>query len=60
MKEKVCLSKFMRVRCSKCKNEQIVFGKASSEVKCLVCETKLGNPTGGKTKFKARILEVLN
>ncbi len=52
-------SKFIKVRCSKCKNEQIVFGKISSQVNCLVCGKKIAEPTGGKAKVKARILEVL-
>ncbi|MBW2974858.1 30S ribosomal protein S27e [Candidatus Woesearchaeota archaeon] len=52
-------SKFIKVRCPKCKNEQIVFGKVSSEVNCLVCSKKIVEPTGGKAKVKARILEVL-
>jgi len=52
-------SKFIKVRCPKCKNEQIIFGKASSEVVCLVCGKVLAEPTGGKSKVKARILEVL-
>ena len=52
-------SKFVKIRCPKCKNEQIMFGKASSEIKCLVCDKMLADPTGGKAKIKARILEVL-
>lgn len=52
-------SKFVKVRCTKCKNEQIMFGKASSPVTCLVCNTVLAEPTGGKAKVKARVLEVL-
>ncbi|MBD3310548.1 30S ribosomal protein S27e [Candidatus Woesearchaeota archaeon] len=52
-------SKFVKVRCPKCKNEQIIFGKASTEIKCLVCGKVLADPTGGKSKVKARILEVL-
>jgi len=52
-------SKFIKVRCPKCKNEQIVFGKASSAVKCLVCGKVLSEPSGGKSRVKARILEVL-
>ena len=52
-------SKFVKVRCHKCKNEQIIFGKASSKVVCLVCGKVLAEPTGGKSKIKARILEVL-
>lgn len=52
-------SKFVKLRCTKCKNEQVVFGKASSKVTCLVCGKELAEPTGGKTKVKSRILEVL-
>ena len=53
------VSKFIKVRCSKCKNEQIVFGKASTKVYCLVCGKILIEPTGGKSQVKDRILEVL-
>lgn len=52
-------SKFIKLRCPKCKNEQIVFGKAASTVKCLVCEKVIAEPTGGKSRVKARVLEVL-
>ncbi|HIH43319.1 TPA: 30S ribosomal protein S27e [Candidatus Woesearchaeota archaeon] len=36
-----------------------MYGKASSEVRCLVCGKDLAEPTGGKAKIKARVLEVL-
>jgi small subunit ribosomal protein S27e len=52
-------SKFVKIRCPKCKNEQIMFGKSSSIIKCLVCGKILAEPLGGKSKIKARILEVL-
>jgi len=52
-------SKFVKIRCPKCKNEQVMFGKASSKVLCLVCSKILAEPTGGKSRVKARILEVL-
>ncbi|MBI2498935.1 30S ribosomal protein S27e [Candidatus Woesearchaeota archaeon] len=52
-------SRFIKLRCLKCKNEQIVFGKPSTEVKCLVCSKLLMEPSGGKGRVKARILEVL-
>lgn len=52
-------SKFIKVRCPKCKNEQIIFGKSSSEIKCLVCSKTLAESTGGKSRIKSRILEVL-
>jgi small subunit ribosomal protein S27e len=52
-------SKFIKLRCPKCKNEQIVFGKASTDVLCLICSKPIATPTGGKAKIKARVLEVL-
>jgi small subunit ribosomal protein S27e len=52
-------SKFIKIRCPKCKNEQIMFGKASTLISCLVCGKVLAEPTGGKSRVKARILEVL-
>ncbi len=52
-------SKFVKIRCPKCKNEQITFGKSATIVKCLVCAKPLVEPTGGKSHVKARILEVL-
>ena len=53
-------SKFIKVRCPKCKNEQIVFGKTSTQVNCLVCGKRLADAAGGKGKIKGRVLEVLN
>lgn len=52
-------SKFIKVRCPKCKNEQIIFGKSASQVPCLVCGRLIASPTGGKAKIRARVLEVL-
>ena len=52
-------SKFIKLRCPKCKNEQIIFGKSATKVNCLVCDKVIAEPTGGKTKIKARILEIL-
>ena len=52
-------SKFIKIRCLSCKNEQIIFGKATTKVKCLVCSKSVAYPTGGKTKIKAQILEII-
>ncbi len=52
-------SKFVKVRCAKCKNEQIIFGKPSTKVKCLVCDSIIAETAGGKGKIKSRVLEVL-
>jgi len=51
--------KFIKVRCSKCKEPQIIFGKASTKVKCLSCNATLVVPSGGKAKIRSRVEEVL-
>ena len=60
MEVSVSTSKFIKVRCPKCKNEQIMFGKAATDVECLVCSKVLSKSTGGKSIIKARVLEVLD
>ena len=60
VKVKEPTSKFVKVRCPKCKNEQIIFGKISTVVACLVCGKSIAEPTGGKSRLKARVLEVLD
>jgi small subunit ribosomal protein S27e len=52
-------SKFIKVRCKKCKNEQIIFEKSASKVNCLVCQELISTPTGGKSEIKATQLEVI-
>jgi len=52
-------SKFLKLNCSKCKNEQIIFNKAAQNVNCLVCGAVLAESTGGKAAVKAKVLEVM-
>jgi len=50
-------SKFLRVVCGKCKNEQIIFNKASIVVRCTNCGKELAFPTGGESEIDAKVLE---
>jgi len=50
--------KFVKIKCHECGNEQFIFGRASSIIKCLKCGTELAYPTGGKAKVIAEILEL--
>jgi len=52
-------SRFMKVRCKDCENEQVIFDKASVAVSCHICGSKLALPKGGKANIKAEILEIL-
>ncbi len=53
-------SRFLKVQCEKCKNEQIIFSKPSMVVKCLVCENVLAEPTGGSGRISAKILKIIS
>ncbi len=52
-------SNFVRVKCAKCGNEQVIFDKPSLTPRCSVCEEPLAEPTGGKAKLKAEVVQVL-
>lgn len=51
-------TKFLRIRC-KCGQEQIMFEKATTKVKCLKCGEELASPSSGKAKLKASLIESL-
>uniref|UniRef100_A0A7C4JK89 Small ribosomal subunit protein eS27 n=1 Tax=Ignisphaera aggregans TaxID=334771 RepID=A0A7C4JK89_9CREN len=54
-------SKFLRIKCNVCGNEQVAFENATFPARCLVCGTQLVQPTGGKAKLiNAEIVKVLD
>ena len=52
-------SSFLRVKCLKCGNEQIIFSNAVNRVNCNVCGTELAEPSGGKAIIKGEVIAVL-
>ncbi len=52
-------SRFLRVKCSDCENEQLVYSHVSSVVRCKVCSKTLAVPRGGKAEIKTTILNVI-
>ena len=52
-------SKFIKVRCKDCENEQVLYNKASTVVSCHICGSKLAVPSGGKANIKGEILEII-
>ena len=52
-------SRFLKVVCLNCGSSQIVFGCATSDVKCATCEKVLVQSTGGKARILTKISEVL-
>ncbi len=52
-------SKFFKIACKKCKNEQVTFSKPATVVKCLNCGEELVVPTGGEAFVKGKKLMTL-
>ncbi|QKQ99437.1 30S ribosomal protein S27e [Metallosphaera tengchongensis] len=52
-------SSFLRVKCTNCNNEQVVFSNSSFPARCLSCGTQLVFPNGGKAKIAGEILRQL-
>lgn len=50
---------FLRVACTDCENEQIVFNRAATPVKCTECGTQLARPTGGAAAIEGDVVELL-
>jgi small subunit ribosomal protein S27e len=53
-------SKFLRVKCSDCGNEQVVFSHATNLVHCNICGAVLAEPTGGKAIIKGEVVALLD
>lgn len=53
-------SRFLKVKCPDCSNEQIVFSHAKTIVGCLVCGRTLVRPGGGRGKIEAEIIKQLD
>ncbi|MGA3108014.1 MAG: 30S ribosomal protein S27e [Candidatus Bathyarchaeia archaeon] len=52
-------SNFIRVKCPKCANEQVIFDRPSLAPHCSVCNEVLADPTGGKATLKSEVVQVL-
>lgn len=52
-------SRFLRVKCEDCGNEQVVFDRAASTVLCAVCGATLAKPMGGKSAIRGDVVGVL-
>ncbi len=53
-------SRFLKVKCTDCGNEQVVFGNSASVVTCLACGKTLVKPHGGKAEILTKIISVLD
>ena len=53
-------SRFLRIKCPDCGNEQFVFSHATTSVYCNVCGAVLAEASGGKAAIKGEITAVLD
>lgn len=52
-------SVFLRVKCSKCGNEQLIFSNAVNKITCNVCGETLAEPSGGRAKINGDVQAIL-
>ncbi|AAY80618.1 30S ribosomal protein S27e [Sulfolobus acidocaldarius] len=52
-------SKFIRVKCRQCNNEQVIFSNATFPVRCLSCGAQIVIPKGGKAKIEGDTVRIL-
>jgi len=52
-------SVFLRVKCQKCGNEQLIFSNVVNKISCNVCGEILAEPSGGRATIKGEVLSVL-
>ncbi len=52
-------SKFLRISCPRCRKKKTVFGKSASLVKCENCNYLLLKTSGGKSKIRAPVREII-
>jgi len=52
-------SKFLKVNCKECEEENIVYSHASMPVTCKSCGNVIAKPTGSKAQIIGKISETL-
>jgi small subunit ribosomal protein S27e len=52
-------SRFLKVKCPGCGNEQTVFDRPAHSVRCAACNQELGKSGASKANWSAKITKVL-
>ena len=52
-------SVFLRVKCPKCGNEQLIFSNTVNKISCNVCGELLAEPSGGRAQINGDVQAVL-
>ena len=52
-------SKFQKIKCSQCEEEQIVYSHTSTVIKCNSCGNTIAEPTGSIAKIFGKVSETI-
>jgi len=52
-------SKFQKIKCSECQEEQIVYSHTTTVIKCNSCGNPIAEPTGSKAKLNGKVSETI-
>ena len=52
-------SKFPKIKCSQCEEEQIVYSHTSTVIKCNSCGNTIAEPTGSIAKIFGKVSETI-
>ena len=50
-------SRFQKVKCAQCEEEQIIYSHTSTVIKCNSCGNTIAEPTGSKAKIFGKVSE---
>lgn len=53
-------SKFLKITCGECGEEDMVYSHASTKVACTSCGNEIAKPTGAKAKVHGKVLEAFD
>ena len=52
-------SKFQKIKCSECEEEQVIYSHTTTVIKCNSCGNPIAQPTGSKAKLFGKISETV-
>ena len=52
-------SRFQKIKCSECEEEQVVYSHTSTVIKCNSCGNTIAEPTGSRAKLLGKVSETI-
>ena len=53
-------SKFQKIKCSECEEEQVIYSHTTTVIKCNSCGNPIAQPTGSKAILFGKISETID